>query len=324
MVSVTGLSLLSLMVLFASYINHFGLFTFIRGLTGFCAALIPAAMFPYVATTAPQNKVGLYVGSIVASATLGVILGRVSMGILTSVAGWRFSFRIFTIVMILFLFVTFLSLVKNQNKKPNNTFPLFAMYKNSIRIMLNFKAILLLLAGFALFFGFLGMITFLTYRLTEPPFSFSAGEIGWISFAGLTAIIAPFSGNISQKTGILKITFPGLLVCLLSLQFMGWFESVFLILLGLLFLFLGVYSCQPLIFLLIGENVPRESIGSASSLYILFCIGGGSLSSIMLGSVWNRFGWPGITVACTFSILISLLLMIATRIKTDNGKMCRF
>jgi YNFM family putative membrane transporter len=202
-VSVTGVSLLSLMVLFASYINHFGLFTFIMGLIGFCAALIPAAMFPYVATSAPQNKVGLYVGSIVASATLGVILGRVSMGILTSVAGWRFSFRIFTIVMILFLFVTFLSLVKNQNKKPNNTFPLFAMYKNSIRIMLDPKAILLLLVGFALFFGFLGMITFLTYRLTEPPFSFSAGEIGWISFAGLTAIIAPFAGIISQKTGIL-------------------------------------------------------------------------------------------------------------------------
>jgi YNFM family putative membrane transporter len=320
MVAVAGLSFLSLMVLFASYINHFGLFNLIMGLIGFCAALIPAAMFPYVTTTAPQSKVGLYVGSIVASATLGVIFGRVSMGVLTSVAGWRFSFRIFTIVMILFLFVTFFSLVKNQNKKPKKTVPLIAMYKNSIILMLDPAAMALLLAGFALFFGFLGMITFLTYRLTEPPFSFSAGEIGWISFAGLTAIIAPFSGNISQKTGIFKIIFPGLLVCLLSLQFMGWFESVFLIALGLLFLFLGVYSCQPLIFLLIGKNVPRESIGSASSLYIFFCIGGGSLSSIALGPVWDIFGWPGITVACTFSILISLLLMIATRIKKTTEK----
>jgi len=144
-----------------------------------------------------------------------------------------------------------------------------------------------LLAGFSLIFGFLGMITFLTYRLIASPFNFSSGEVGWISFAGITALIAPFAGNLSQKIGTYKIIFPGLLVCLLSFQLMGWFQSITLTVLGLLLLFLGVYVCQPLVFLLIGQNVPKESIGSASSLYILFCIGGGSLSSILLGPAWR-------------------------------------
>jgi hypothetical protein len=43
----------------------------------------------------------------------------------------------------------------------------------------------------------------------------------WISFAGITALIAPFAGNLSQKIGIYKIIFPGLLICLLSFQLMG-------------------------------------------------------------------------------------------------------
>ena len=317
-VAVFGLSLLSLDLLFASCAPHFNLFIFSMGLTGFCAALIPATMFPYVATTAPKNKMGLYVGLIVLSATIGVIFGRVSMGILTSLAGWRVSFRIFMVVIVCFLLVTFFSLARNHRKTVPKKASLFTLYKDSMKRILNGKVASLLLAGFSLFFGFLGMITFLTYRLAQPPFSFSAGEIGWISLAGLTAVVAPFSGALSQKTGIFKLIFPGLSLCLLSLQILGWCDSVLLIVVGLLFLFLGVYSCQPLIFLLIGEHIPKESIGNASSLYILFCIGGGSLSSVVLGPVWSRFGWPGITLACSLSIALSILLMITIRVKPEH------
>lgn len=96
---------------------------------------------------------------------------------------------------------------------------------------------------------------------------------------------------------------------------MGWFQSITLTVLGLLLLFLGVYVFQPLLFLLIGQNVPKESIGSASSLYILFCIGGESLSSIFLGPIWRLYGWHGITTLCSISLLISLLIMSVYALK---------
>jgi YNFM family putative membrane transporter len=160
----------------------------------------------------------------------------------------------------------------------------------------------------------------LTYRLIAPPFNFTSGEVGWISFAGITALVAPFAGNLSQKIGTYKLIFPSLLLCLLSFQLMGWFLSITLTVLGLLLLFLGVYVCQPLVFLLIGQNVPKESIGSASSLYILFCIGGGSLSSILLGPVWRSHGWSGITTICTVSLLISLLIMTINALRERDGR----
>jgi YNFM family putative membrane transporter len=278
-------------------------------LIGILAALIPASMFPHITKTSPKNKIGIYMGSIVASGTLGVIFGRVSMGILTSIIGWQFSFRIVSFVLLFLSALTFFSLVEEHDKKSENHQKLTRLYANSIRLLFNPKILSLLLAGFSMFVGFLGMVTFLTYRLIGPPFYFSSGEVGWISFAGITALIAPFAGNLSQKIGTYKIIFMSLLICLLSFQLMGWFESVTLITLGLLLLFLGVYTFQPILFLIVGKNVPKESIGSASSLYILFCIGGGSLSSIFLGPVWSSHGWSGITTTCTISVLISLLIV---------------
>ena len=205
--------------------------------------------------------------------------------------------------------------------EPDNHQKFLQLFANSIRLLFDPRVLALLMTGFFLFIGFLGMVTFLTYRLAAPPFNFSSGEIGWISFAGITALIAPFAGNLSQTTGTHKIVLVGLLICLLSLQIMGWFPSTIFTALGLLLLFLGVYTVQPLVFLIIGQSVSRESLGSASSMYILFCVGGGSLSSIFLGPVWQSYGWPGITTLSSVSLLVSLLIMsiIAMKDKDSYG-----
>ena len=317
----TGTLLLSFAVLLSSYAANFSLFLIGMAFMGVGAAIVPASMFPYIAKISPQAKTGMYMGSIVASGTLGVIFGRVSMGIITAAIGWQYSFRIVAIVLLLLALLSFLFLVRKNDLKPDNQQDLRMLYANSVRLLLDPKVLALLLAGFCLFIGFLGMVTFLTYRLAAPPFNFSSGEIGWISFAGITALIAPFAGSLSQKVGTYKIIIPGLLICLVSFQLMGWFQSVVLTALGLLLLFLGVYAIQPLVFLLIGRNVPKESLGSASSLYILFCVGGGSLSSIFLGPVWQSYGWPGITTLSSVSLLVSLLIMsiIAMKDKDSYG-----
>ena len=316
--AVTGIFLLTITVFYSSYAASFSLFIIAMAFMGIGAALIPASMFPHIAKTSPKNKIGIYMGSIVAAGTLGVIFGRVTMGLLTSMIGWQSSFRIVSFVLFFLSALTFLSLVEKHNEKSKNHQKLARLYANSIRLMFNPKILSLLMAGFSLIFGFLGMLTFLTYRLIAPPFNFSSGEVGWISFAGISALIAPFAGNLSQKIGTYKIIFPGLLICLLSFQLMGWFQSIPLTALGLLLLFFGVYACQPLMFILIVQSVPRESLGSASSLYTLFCIGGGSLSSILLGPVWRSYGWPGITILCSVSLLISLLIMSINALKNNE------
>lgn len=305
----TGTFLLSSAVFLSSYTDNFSLFLIGMAFVGIGAAMVPASMFPFIAKISPLNNTGVYMGTIVASGTLGVIFGRVSMGIQTAAIGWEYSFRSVAIVLLVLAVVSFLVLVRNNDLKPDNREKLPQLFANSTRLLFDPRVLALLLTGFFLFIGFLGTVTFLTYRLAAPPFNFSSGEIGWISFAGITALIAPFAGNLSQKTGTYKIVLTGLLICLLSLQLMGWFPSIILTVLGLLLLFLGVYTVQPLVFLIIGQSVSRDSLGSASSMYILFCIGGGSLSSIFLGPVWHSYGWTGITISSSIALLASLVIM---------------
>ena len=183
-------------------------------------------------------------------------------------------------------------------------------YKETLIILKSKDILMLYGTGFLIFFGFIGMITFLTYRLSAQPFNFTPEKIGWISFAGITALIAPFSGELSKRFGIFQIILPGLLICTIALQLTGWFTSVFPVILGLLLLFLGVYSCQPLIFLLVASHIPVSKIGFASSFYILSCIGGGSVSTIILGPVWKLYGWEGITVVCSLSIGVAFAMIL--------------
>lgn len=316
----TGLILLGFSVFFASLAPGFPLFLVAMACIGFCAALIPISMFPFVSGISPQDRLGMNVGCIVASGILGMIFGRVSMGVLTSAVGWQMSFKLVSGILFFLSAATFLFMGKDYEKSPNSNTPLTGLYANSFRLIFTPGILFLLLAGFALFFGFLGMITILTYRLVAAPFFLTSGEVGWISFAGITAIIAPFAGNLSRKTGREKILLSGLVLCLASIQVMGWTQSVPGIVLGMLLLFLGVYSCQPLLFLLIMEQVPHAKLGSASALYILFCIGGGSLSTMILGPVWHLLGWHGIVIFCSGAIALAFCILALHSYKTSANQ----
>ena len=316
-----GLGALLAAILFASTAPGFATFVIAMGLIGFSAALVPASMIPHMTRLAPPDKRGLYVGAVVASGTLGIVFGRVAVGLLTAHLGWRVAFRIVALFLLILSAAGYARLLEPAQKEKLPGYPLWDLYLNAVRLVCRPRPLALLATGFFLFFGFLGMVTFLTYRLTAPPFLFTAGEVGWISLAGVTALIAPFAGSLSQKAGPYRISLPGLGICLVALQLMGWSQSVPLITLGLLLLFAGAYCCQPLIFLLIGASVPDSALGSASSLYILVCIGGGSLSSMVLGPVWAHWGWTGVTVACSLSLAAAagVLGTLASR-ETHHGE----
>ena len=303
--AVTGAVALSCTIFVGSFATRFPLFLVAMGCSGFCAALIPASMIPHMTLLAPQEKRGLYVGTVVAAGTLGIVLGRVAVGLLTAQFGWPVAFRVMAALLATLAALALAYLVDPSSRRPSSPLSVSALYLRSFQLLTRPTTVALLATGFFLFFGFLGMVTFLTYRLVAPPFLFTAGEVGWISLAGLTALVAPFAGTLSQRTGIFKISIPGLGICLGAAVIMGTAHTVPLITFGLLLLFAGAYCCQPLIFLLIGQSIPQESLGSASSLYILCCIGGGSLSSVVLGSVWTTCGWGGVTIACVASLAMA-------------------
>lgn len=303
-----GLAALAVLLLAAAQAQGYTWFLVCMGLMGAGAAAVPAAMFPYVSRMAPPHKAGIHIGAVVASATLGIVVGRAVLGASTDLVGWRGAYRLFSLVFMLFSPGALYLLKGPVGPESRSTPGVRDLYAAMARILIAPATASLLLTGFLLFFGFLGSITFLTYRLTAPPFSFSATQVGYISLAGVTAIIAPFSGGLARRLGAYGIIFPGLAVCIVAMQLLGWSQSVRPMVVGVLLLFLGVYGCQPLLFMLMGQRIPPQAMGCASSLYILCCIGGGSFASIILGGVWEAYGWTGISLACSGSIVLALIM----------------
>ncbi len=315
-----GLFFLATGVFVASMAGSFNSFIISMAFIGTCASAVAASMFPYMLKIAPEEKQGIYLGSIVAASTTGMVIGRFSAGIMTSYWGLENTFKIIAITIYIFSLLTTIVLNGKKFNPVQQSGEIYSKsYLKALKLLISPKLLSLLMTGFFLFFGFLGMVTFLTFRLTSSPFYFTSADIGWISLAGLTALIgSPLSGLLAKKTDAFKILTTSLSLCIISVQLMGWIPLVLPVCTGIFLLFLGVYLCQPLIFLLISQKIPQTYIGTASSFYILFCIGGGSVSSVLLGPVWKLFGWQGVTLICTGSLAIAIALCIYAKNKNEE------
>lgn len=308
--SSAGLLFLAIGVFAAATARSFNGFIISMAVIGICASAVAASIFPYMVRIAPEEKKSIYLGSAVAASTAGVVIGRFSVGIMTSSWGLANTFKIVALTICVFSLLTTFVLNGNKiNNAPKVSEKYSKSYLKALKLMISAELLPLLMTGFFLFFGFLGMVTFLTIRLTSAPFYFTSADIGWISLAGLTALIgSPLSGMLVQKISVFKIMIWSLSLCLISIQLMGWIPSTLPVCTGLLLLFLGVYFCQPLIFLLVSQKVPQKYLGTASSFYILSCIGGGSVSSVALGPVWEVFGWQGVILICSGSLVMAIAL----------------
>ncbi|HSQ83566.1 MAG TPA: MFS transporter [Desulfobacterales bacterium] len=310
--SSAGLFFSAIGVFAAAIVGNFNRFIISMAVIGICASAVAASMLPYMVKIAPKEKKSIYLGSFVAASTTGVVIGRFSVGIMTSSWGLANTFKIIAMTICIFSLLTAIVLNgKKISNAPKACEKYSKSYLKALKLIISPELLRLLMTGFFLFFGFLGMLTFLTLRLTNAPFYFTSADIGWISLAGLTALIgSPLSGILAQKISVFTIMIASLSLCLISVQLMGWIPLALPVCTGLLLLFLGVYFCQPLIFLLISQKVPQKYLGTASSFYILFCIGGGSVSSVALGPVWELFGWQGVTLICSGSLVIAMALCI--------------
>lgn len=159
--SFSGLLLLCLTIFLSSYSSSFSCFVVMMGISGFFAALVPASMFPYVVKLAPKEKRGRYLGVIVAASTLGLLIGRVAVGGLTEIWGWKFAFKL---VSLLFFLLSLLSLFLcnvETSKKPDRL-SVMQLYSGAFKILRRKEILNFYMTGFLIFFGFLGIVTFLT------------------------------------------------------------------------------------------------------------------------------------------------------------------
>jgi MFS transporter, YNFM family, putative membrane transport protein len=252
---------------------------------------------------APPHALGSLVGGWIAATVTGGLLGRVGSGMLTELWGWRASFVVFAALTLLCALLCALAL-------PPDTRPRAASWRRAYGGMLahlrNRRLLGAFLIGGALFFGFIGVFTYLPYYLSGAPFFLSPGLVSLLYLAYLAGVVvSPVAGRLSRRVGRRALMAVGLGVAMLGVA--GTLAaSLPLIVASLFVLCSGMFTAQAVAPAFVNATA-REAKGGASALYLTCYYIGGTLGAVVPGWAWQALGWPGVTTVCLLALLLALL-----------------
>ncbi|MFP4315906.1 MAG: MFS transporter [Desulfovibrionales bacterium] len=277
--------------------SSFPLVVLLRAVQGF---LIPATLTALMTTTSAQatkQSVGRVMALYVTSTILGGFLGRFGSGIIAAWFGWRASFWVMALALLinaLFLFA-FPSSPKPEQKQA-------LTLKLAWNIVMKRGFLPIFSAIFCLFFVFQALLNFLPFRLEEFSQANTELRAAFLYFGYLAGLIASLT---STRTALRLGGEPRALVIGLMLYLISLFLFLFpmeIWLYMIMFLFCGsmffVHSLAPGVL----NAREREHKGVVNGLYIAFYYLGGTLGSYLPGFIYRDFGWE-VFVLCLSGVL---------------------
>ena len=301
----------ALCLIVASITEHYFVFLGALSLLGFFAASIPASVFSYTAKTTKNEEITGAMGLMISASVIGIIVGRSAVGLITDLVDWRVSFLIYAVVLLSFSLL--FQLIPDEPKSNKNP-KLKSLYTNALKMFFNPNILMRFVIGFSLFFGYLGLSSFMTYALKAEPFNLTSFQLSWLNLVGISAVIgSKIAGNISKYIDNSKLIAILLGCVLISISIIGFSTNIGVVALGIFLLFITVFAVQPIIMADLNCVVSNEQKGTISSLYFLSCLLGGSAATYILGYVWTKYQWHGVVYAClsvlAFAIFISIILI---------------
>ncbi len=311
-----GVAALAVTLLVASQSSTFIQFLIVTSIQGVVAGALPSVAVPYMADITPKEKIGQAMGIALSGTIAGTVVGRSLSGILTDAVGWRWTYVIYAVLLVIFFFI--LRMLPHK-PVPHSQVSVFNVVAQMGSLFRDMRINLFLLLGSSLFFAYLGLISYLTPYLSAPPFQLNSSTIGLLSLAGIVGIFAsPVAGKAIAKWGAMKVMLFGLGFAFLSIQIMAYQPSVVLVILGLVCLYGGVFICQPAVMSILTTHVDASRRGSMSSLYLLACMFGGSVGSYTLKTVYLQAHWLGISIASAIACGLALILAVTANFITKK------
>jgi YNFM family putative membrane transporter len=160
--------------------------------------------------------------------------------------------------------------------------------------------------GAALFFGFVGLFTYLPYLLTSPPFALSTGSVSWFYAAYLAGIVtAPLTGRFAGRLSRKLLMAAGFVVAMLGMLLTA-VPSLGAVVAGTIVVCVGTFIAQAIAPAYV-NTVATSAKGSANALYQTFYYLGAVFGSTLPGLAYERFGWSGTIGSCLASLAVGLL-----------------
>ena len=159
--------------------------------------------------------------------------------------------------------------------------------------------------GFSIFFGFIGIFTYLPYYLTGPQFHLPTIALSLVYLLWLTGVFSPAAGALAGRIGSRRtIALSG--SCVLLGLLITLTPSLPIVLFGLSLLTLGMFATIPAANLYLGEQATVAK-GTAASMYLSLYYFGGSIGAVVPGIALLWSGWLGVVLLSLCMVTIALV-----------------
>jgi len=272
---------------------------------GLCMPGLLTVGVPYVMEAFGDWLGGRAMGAYVASLVTGGLIGRVGVALVADVAGWRWA--VGGLAVLPAAGAVLMSRALPDVGPPERSATRLSGVRAQLR---NADLIRTAFAGGCLFFTFIGVFSYVTFRLQAEPFSLSDVSSSLVFVLWLLGAIGPFAGRFADRVGwraaalsalsgaivALLVTLPPLLptlalgLALLTLSMFG----------GATALQLGVVSSSV------------TDRGAATALYFSVYYASGALGAYLPGLAWQAWGWSGVA-ACGIGAVASATILLSRR-----------
>jgi MFS transporter, YNFM family, putative membrane transport protein len=248
------------------------------------------------------RAMGYYLTALVA----GGLLGRVGVALSAAVVGWRVPLVALAALPAASAVVMWRTLpdAPAQARSGRGGHALLALLRN--RQVLTATG-----TGAGAFLAFVGVFSYVTFRLEAPPFDWTDTASGLVFVLWVLGGLGPVAGRFTDRFGwravalaMLSCVAVGVLLSLAD-SLVTLIPALALITAGM---FCGVTAAQ------IGIATASESDrGTATAIYFSAYYAAGALGGYLPGLAWEAWSWPGVVGVALAGLLPALALLSAQR-----------
>jgi MFS transporter, YNFM family, putative membrane transport protein len=160
-------------------------------------------------------------------------------------------------------------------------------------------------AGAALFFAFVGVFSYIAFRLERPPFGYGQEVTSLIFGLWLLGASGPPAGMLADRVGWRRVLLGAMAACLAGIL-LTLPPSAVLVIAGLAIatagMFAGVTAAQ------LGLSASRtEDRGVVSAIYFSCYYAAGGLAGFLPGLTWQRWRWPGVALFAAAVVTVGMV-----------------
>jgi YNFM family putative membrane transporter len=258
-----------------------------RTLQGLCMPGLLTVGVPYVVEAFTPAIGGRAMGYYISSLVAGGLIGRVGVALVTAAVGWRTAIGLLAALPLASAIVMRRTLL--DVPLPART-PVGG--SSALRQLRNPSVLRAAGGAGALFFTFVGVFSYVVYRLEAPPFDYGTAVGGLIFLLWAIGAAGPAMGRLCDRVGWRRVA-AAAVACSATGIVLSYPSTLWTLVPGLALITLAMFGGVTAAQLGVAGSTTTDR-GVASAVYFTIYYACGALGGYVPGLAWQAWGWNGV------------------------------